>query len=370
MSDRAIRTPRVGASSRAAATGCRPKAPEPGQLILVTGGAGYIGSVLTERLLDRGYRVRILDRLYWGRKPLARVLDRDRARRGRRARHARHRARRRRRRDPPRRALERPDRGVRPRGELADERHRHRDAGAQLRRPRRRAPGVRVLVLALRRAAAGDARRDGADRAARRLRDLEALRRGGAAGARRRGPVPGDPAQRHRLRPQPAHALRPRGQHVRQGRAAQGRALAARRRLDVAAAGRRPGRLGRDDRGRSRRRPSSCAARSSTCCTRTTRSASWRCSWPARSSCSGRSVTLREAPAPRLTRDYECSNTKLASRLGFQPSRSVVEAIDGILASIDVEDKTMLSDPRFYNIRWLELLSELTPQIDQYRAAL
>jgi len=83
----------------------------------------------------------------------------------------------------------------------------------------------------------------------------------------------------------------------------------------------------------------------------------------------GKSVTLREAPAPRLTRDYECSNTKLASRLGFQPSRSVVEAIDGILASIDLDDKMMLSDPRFYNIRWLELLSELTPQIDQYRAA-
>src|SRR5215218_9473965 len=84
----------------------------------------------------------------------------------------------------------------------------------------------------------------------------------------------------------------------------------------------------------------------------------------------GRTVTLREAPAPRLTRDYECSNTKLASRLGFQPSRSVIEAIDGILASIDVEDKVMLSDPRFYNIRWLELLSELTPQIDHYRAVL
>jgi nucleoside-diphosphate-sugar epimerase len=84
----------------------------------------------------------------------------------------------------------------------------------------------------------------------------------------------------------------------------------------------------------------------------------------------GRSVTLKEEPAPRLTRDYECSNTKLAGRLGFQPSRSVVEAIDGILSSIDVEDKTMLTDPRFYNIRWLELLSELTPQIDHFRAAL
>jgi hypothetical protein len=56
--------------------GLNPKATEPGQLILVTGGGGYIGSVLTERLLDRGYRVRILDRLYWGRKPLTRVLDR------------------------------------------------------------------------------------------------------------------------------------------------------------------------------------------------------------------------------------------------------------------------------------------------------
>ena len=84
----------------------------------------------------------------------------------------------------------------------------------------------------------------------------------------------------------------------------------------------------------------------------------------------GRSVTLREEPAPRLTRDYECSNTKLASRLGFQPSRSVVEAIEGILAAIDVEDKTMLTDPRFYNIRWLELLNEVTPQIDHFRAAL
>jgi nucleoside-diphosphate-sugar epimerase len=82
----------------------------------------------------------------------------------------------------------------------------------------------------------------------------------------------------------------------------------------------------------------------------------------------GRSVTLKEEPAPRLTRDYECSNTKLAGRLGFQPSHSVVEAIDGMLASIDVEDKTMLTDPRFYNIRWMELLSELTPQIDHFRA--
>jgi nucleoside-diphosphate-sugar epimerase len=84
----------------------------------------------------------------------------------------------------------------------------------------------------------------------------------------------------------------------------------------------------------------------------------------------GRSVTLAEEPAPKLTRDYECSNTKLASTLGFQPSRSVVEAITGILDSINVEDRTMLTDPRHYNIRWLELLNEMTPQIDTFKAAL
>src|SRR3954447_21017399 len=56
--------------------GLAPQAPEPGQLVLVASGAGYIGSVLTQRLLDRGYRVRIRARLYGGGKPLANVLDR------------------------------------------------------------------------------------------------------------------------------------------------------------------------------------------------------------------------------------------------------------------------------------------------------
>jgi nucleoside-diphosphate-sugar epimerase len=38
--------------------------------VLLTGGAGYIGSVLTRRLLDGGYRVTVVDRFFFGRGTL------------------------------------------------------------------------------------------------------------------------------------------------------------------------------------------------------------------------------------------------------------------------------------------------------------
>jgi nucleoside-diphosphate-sugar epimerase len=76
----------------------------------------------------------------------------------------------------------------------------------------------------------------------------------------------------------------------------------------------------------------------------------------------GRDVRLVEVPAPPLTRDYECSNVKLAVTLGFFPSRSVVAAVSEVLANIDLDDIAALDDARYYNIRWIEQLQELGAQ--------
>jgi nucleoside-diphosphate-sugar epimerase len=44
--------------------------------ILVVGGAGYVGCVLVPELLERGYAVKVYDRLYYGDQGLKEVLDR------------------------------------------------------------------------------------------------------------------------------------------------------------------------------------------------------------------------------------------------------------------------------------------------------
>ncbi|MFC4542222.1 NAD-dependent epimerase/dehydratase family protein [Halosolutus amylolyticus] len=48
------------------------------QTVLVIGGAGYIGSVLSRRLLEAGYEVRVLDSLLYGRHGIEALLDHDR----------------------------------------------------------------------------------------------------------------------------------------------------------------------------------------------------------------------------------------------------------------------------------------------------
>lgn len=43
--------------------------------VMVTGGGGYIGVVLVEELLKKGYRVKVYDAFYWGKEILTECLD-------------------------------------------------------------------------------------------------------------------------------------------------------------------------------------------------------------------------------------------------------------------------------------------------------
>jgi len=84
----------------------------------------------------------------------------------------------------------------------------------------------------------------------------------------------------------------------------------------------------------------------------------------------GRSVTLEETPALALNRDYECANAKLSTTLGFVPRRSVLEAVSDLLRRLDGADRAQLTDPRQYNIRWLELLHAVKPSLDAFETVL
>jgi nucleoside-diphosphate-sugar epimerase len=69
-------------------------------------------------------------------------------------------------------------------------------------------------------------------------------------------------------------------------------------------------------------------------------------------------VDLQEAPMPELTRDYKCSGDKLRHVAGFQPQVSVLESIETMLKWIEAEGPVDFHHPRFYNIAWMTLLEE------------
>jgi nucleoside-diphosphate-sugar epimerase len=84
----------------------------------------------------------------------------------------------------------------------------------------------------------------------------------------------------------------------------------------------------------------------------------------------GRKIELEEVPAPELTRDYECANAKLSMTLGFIPRHSVLDAVTDLLERIGRASPAELTDPRCYNIRWLELMNELKPSLERFATVL
>jgi nucleoside-diphosphate-sugar epimerase len=74
----------------------------------------------------------------------------------------------------------------------------------------------------------------------------------------------------------------------------------------------------------------------------------------------GLDVALEIVDAPRLVRNYRCTNHKLRERIGYEPRISVLESIEQILDSLDLADRQNLTHPRYYNIAWMRLLEEVS----------
>ena len=70
-------------------------------------------------------------------------------------------------------------------------------------------------------------------------------------------------------------------------------------------------------------------------------------------------VKLEDAPMPAINRNYRCTNRKLQKRIGFTPQVTVLESIEGMLKRLPLDDPSDLAHPRFYNIKWMTLLEEV-----------
>ncbi len=78
-------------------------------------------------------------------------------------------------------------------------------------------------------------------------------------------------------------------------------------------------------------------------------------------------VELEETKLPGLVRNYRMSNAKLSAAFDFTPSRTVLESIQHMLARLPLDRYDDYGDPRYYNIRWMTLLEEC--HADQHRFA-
>ena len=61
------------------------------------------------------------------------------------------------------------------------------------------------------------------------------------------------------------------------------------------------------------------------------------------------------SPAPPRVRDYQCSNQKMKDRMGFAPARSIPESVLHMVSWIRSDGFMEFTNPRFYNIQWMEL---------------
>ena len=70
-------------------------------------------------------------------------------------------------------------------------------------------------------------------------------------------------------------------------------------------------------------------------------------------------IQISSAPATGRIRDYRASNAKLTAATGFTPQRTVLDSLQSVLEHIGEVDPQELTHPRHYNLRWMQILTEV-----------
>jgi len=75
---------------------------------------------------------------------------------------------------------------------------------------------------------------------------------------------------------------------------------------------------------------------------------------------------LKDAPLPKIVRDYKCDNSKLRQMVGFTPQVTILESVEEMLLGIERDGLSDFNHPRYYNIAWMTLLDELHPYLAKF----
>jgi nucleoside-diphosphate-sugar epimerase len=77
-------------------------------------------------------------------------------------------------------------------------------------------------------------------------------------------------------------------------------------------------------------------------------------------------IELTTTPATGRIRNYKASNARLTDATGFTPKRTVKDSVDSILEHLGEIDSQELLHPRYYNLRWMQLLTEVHDVLKPY----
>ncbi len=70
-------------------------------------------------------------------------------------------------------------------------------------------------------------------------------------------------------------------------------------------------------------------------------------------------IDLVQTPLPNLVRNYRMSNSKLSNALHFTPSVTVLESIENMIKKLPLDSVEELANPQYYNIKWMSILEEV-----------